>query len=263
MQPPPAGQPTDATWHQSQAEALSYEASMFALKASLLRRSDEDRLDILMALAAADPIIKARIELGLRRIELDEKKKALEAEERRIKAAEKRMKTPINFEKLLDRVENYMYKEVPWSREASEAMRISNAIEKIFSDMVSRCGRQTPSAIKHQTLSTMIEMLEIIIDSPCSRTRKECVNDTYFKKESLDQLWGRLTLEEQYNVAIDRPFIVEFAQVKQKWAEHGIDDLLKDVEAGISDAVRQSRGEPWWVEESDGEAEGSTESTTQ
>jgi hypothetical protein len=189
-----------------------------------------------MALAAADPIIKARIELGLRRIELDEKKKALEAEERRIKAAEKRMKTPINFEKLLDRVENYMYKEVPWSRKASEAMRISNAIEKIFSDMLSRCGRQT---------------------------RKECVNDTYFKKESMDQLWGRLTLMEQFNVAIDRPFIVKLAQVKQKWAEHGIDDLFEDLEAGISDAVRQSRGEAWWVEESGGEAEGSTESTPQ
>lgn len=62
--------------------------------------------EILMEFADSSTALRARIEHSVRVLEEAEDARGLQAERRREQAANRRMRTPLNFEKLLHRVEN-------------------------------------------------------------------------------------------------------------------------------------------------------------
>lgn len=143
-----------------------------------------------MALAISSTELRLRIEGHVRGIEDAADAKRLQAERRRQQAADRRMRTPLNFDKLLDRIENYMSGDLGPSR-------ASGNIEKILQQMIERCGPATPFQIKGQSLETMITALDIIVGSSGSMARRTCVNDNYFWRVHLKQMWERLDPDEQ------------------------------------------------------------------
>lgn len=140
-----------------------------------------------------------------------------------------------------------MYKETPFSwshsREITEAVRVSNGIEKIFEQILSRCDANSPSTIKCQSLEAVVSTLGIVVDSPPSHTRSYYINDSIMWQDFSRQLWEQLNPEEKQSIAPLPDFVESLTRVDNEWAAHGVPEMLQHlataVEALRGDASRE------------------------
>lgn len=111
--------------------------------------------------------------------------------------------------------------------------RASGSIEKIFQQIIERCGPATPFQIKLQSLLTMVIALDIIVGSVGSMARRTCVNDFYFWKVFLKQMWERLNPEEQSMMAEHEGFLDQLNRTYLEWEACAVGEVFDFLRGAI------------------------------